>query len=65
MNSEVVESTRIIKVINEHLAESDCHHNIKSIMQEALEYKSGLGNQPNPTVDDDTTTQVTNRNDQR
>jgi hypothetical protein len=48
MNSEVKESTRIIKVINEHLAESDCHHNIKSIMQEALEYKSGLGNQPNP-----------------
>ena len=39
---EVSESLRIIKVINEHLQESDCHHNIKSIMREALESKSGL-----------------------
>lgn len=64
MNSEVSESVRIIKVINEHLQESDCHHNIKSIMREALESKNGLENHSN-TNTDDTTTQVTNLNDQR
>jgi hypothetical protein len=62
MNSEVTESTHIIKVINQHLAESDCHHNIKSIMREALESKSGLGNEPNH-ADVDTTIPEPPKND--
>ena len=38
MISEVSQSVRIIKVINEHLAEEpDCKHDIKSIMREATE----------------------------
>jgi len=38
MNSEVKESTRIIKVINEHLAEDpDCKHDLKTIMKEAIQ----------------------------
>ena len=59
MISEVTESTRIIKVINEHLAESDCHHNIKSIMQEALESKSGL--RPIATPEPDAVTNQRNQ----
>ena len=60
MISEVTESTLIIKVINEHLAESDCHHNIKSIMQEALESKSGL--RPIATPEPDAVTNQRNPN---
>jgi hypothetical protein len=38
MNSEVTEAHRIIKVINEHLAENpECKHDLKSIMREAIE----------------------------
>ena len=38
MNSEVKESLRIIKVINEHLAEQpECKHDLKTIMREAME----------------------------
>ena len=37
MNSEVSQSVRIIRVINEHLAEQpECKHDLKSIMSEAL-----------------------------
>ena len=36
MNSDIAESTKIIKVINKHLDEANCHHNIKLIMSEAL-----------------------------
>ena len=49
MISEVKEAHRIIKVINEHLAEQpECKHDLKTIMREAIENKIGLGNQPNP-----------------
>lgn len=35
---EVSESLRIIKVINEHLAEQpECKHDLKTIMREAIE----------------------------
>ena len=35
---EVSESLRIIKVINEHLAENpECKHDLKSIVKEALQ----------------------------
>jgi hypothetical protein len=38
MNSEVSESVRIIKVINQHLAENpECKHDLKTIMREAIE----------------------------
>ena len=38
MNSEVKDSTRIIEVINQHLAEQpECKHDIKTIMREAIE----------------------------
>ena len=38
MNSEVTQSVRIIKVINEHLAEKpECKHDLKTIMRQAIE----------------------------
>ncbi|MEP6576585.1 MAG: hypothetical protein ABJB85_09175 [Nitrososphaerota archaeon] len=37
MTPEVAESSRIIKVINQHLAEHNCKHNIRFIVKEALE----------------------------
>jgi hypothetical protein len=37
VNSEVLESTGVIKTINKHLTEDTCTHNIYEIMQEALE----------------------------
>ena len=40
MNSEVKESTRIIKVINEHLAEQpDCKHDLKTFDRFTIEKK--------------------------
>jgi hypothetical protein len=37
MISEVLESTDVIRTINKHLSEENCIHNIREIMQEALE----------------------------
>ena len=37
MNSEVRESTGVIRTINKHLSEDNCIHNIREIMREALE----------------------------
>ncbi len=37
MISEVKESTGVIRTINKHLSEENCIHNIREIMQEALE----------------------------
>jgi len=42
MISEVQESTVVIRTIGKHLAEENCMHNIREIMQEALDSKSGL-----------------------
>ena len=59
MNPEVKESTRIIKVINQHLDEEpECKHNIRFIMSHALESKSGTGpgtTEPNTNRTDDNT----------
>ena len=61
---EVSESLRIIKVINEHLAESpECKHDLKMIMRQAIEIKNGLGNQPNPVNVDITNPEVQSRDD--
>ena len=49
----------IAKAVKEHLKEPNCHRNIRSIVKQALESKSGLGNPTVPnhaTVDDPTTT---------
>jgi len=54
VNSEVQESISVIRTIHKHLAEDNCIHNIREIMQEALE-NNGL----RPTTsdaDDDTVT---------
>ncbi len=45
--NEVLESTIVIRTIHKHLTEDHCIHNIREIMKEALESKSGLG-QPTP-----------------
>jgi hypothetical protein len=37
VNSEVQESTGVMRTINKHLTEINCIHNIREIMQEALE----------------------------
>jgi hypothetical protein len=37
LNSEIARSVKVMKVINEHLQEKECNHNIKTIMKEALE----------------------------
>ena len=37
MNPEVKESVRIMKIINQHLAEDpECKHDLKTIMREAI-----------------------------
>jgi hypothetical protein len=64
---EVSESLRIIKVINEHLAEQpECKHDLKTIMRQAIEMISKNGLRPTTTsapTDADDHSGI-NRNDQ-
>lgn len=62
MNSEVADSIKIIKVINRHLRETDCHHNIKSIISEAL--NENAGSQPQQQTQTQTTAAATLRTSQ-
>ena len=65
MNDQQVDTLRVINVLYRHMAEKHCHHTYASIIKEALEYKSGLGNQPNPAEDTDIITQGPTRDDYR
>ena len=61
--NEVQESTVVIRTIYKHLSEDYCIHNIREIMQEALENKSGLVTTQTTTVGE-TIPEVQLRNDQ-
>lgn len=63
MNSEVQESIVVIRTIHKHLAEENCIHTIREIMQEALENRESGQHSQTPPTGKTQSSQGVNQND--